>query len=297
MSPGRLTVAAVMLGTVVACGGDGSDTSRRPGSPPASADSTRATPSTTVQLDAIAVLGHSGATGTMSDPRDPSRDATENSWATGENPQVRSVYQRLAERYPAMRNHNFNLAVNGSTVDNIEYQLQRLLMEAAPLPDVVIVQTIDNDMRCDGTDPENYARFGSILERMLNLVRRDIPGVSLFLVSQWASVETWATWASGHPDTLDENAGTGPCDVFTADAEVREAGVRSMQGIVDGYWAQVENVCAELPDCYTDGGAMQRMTITDRDVAPDLNHLSVEGHAKMAAIAWKALPTEIKRRR
>ena len=245
-------------------------------------------------MDAIAVLGHSAATGTMSDPKDPSRDATENSWATGENPHVRSVYQRLVERYPAMRNHNFNLAVNGSTVDNIEHQLQRLLIEAAPLPDIVIVQTIDNDMHCDGTDPENYARFGSILKRMLNLVRREIPGVSIFLVSMWASVETWARWASGHPDKLTENSGTGPCHVFTHDGEVRQAGVRSMQGIVDGYWAQVENVCAKLPDCYTDGGAMQRMTITDRDVAPDLNHLSVDGHAKMAAIAWKAFPTEIK---
>ena len=101
MSLGQLTVAVVMLGTLVACGSDGSDTSRHPGSPPASANSTRDV-ATTAQMDAIAVLGHSGATGTMSDPQDPSRDATENSWATGENPHVRSVYQRLVERYPAI---------------------------------------------------------------------------------------------------------------------------------------------------------------------------------------------------
>jgi hypothetical protein len=88
-----------------------------------------------------------------------------------------------------MRGHNYNFAVNGTTVDNIEFQLQRLLGGADPLPDVLIVQTIDNDMRCDGTDPENW---------------------------------------------------------------------------------------------------------TDRDVAADLNHLPIEGHAKMAAIAWKAFPADIK---
>jgi hypothetical protein len=55
-------------------------------------------------------------------------------------------------------------------------------------------------------------------------------------------------------------------------------------------------VCAALPDCYTDGAAMQTMRVTDRDVAADLNHLSIEGHTKMAAIAWKAFPADIKER-
>ena len=193
-----------------------------------------------------------------------------------------------------MQGHNYNFAVNGSTVDNIELQLQTLLTEADPLPDVVIVQTIDNDMRCDGTDPENYAAFGSSLEHALRLVQNKVPGASLFLVSQWATVQTWSVWASHHREQVISNSGNGPCDVFTPDGRVRRAGVRSMQSIVDSYWAQVEKVCAALPDCYTDGGAMQSMKVTDRDVAADLNHLAIEGHAKMAAIAWKAFPTDIK---
>jgi lysophospholipase L1-like esterase len=209
---------------------------------------------------------------------------------------VDSIYQRLAQQHPAMRGHNYNFAVNGSTVDNIEFQLQKLLREADPLPDVVIVQTIDNDMRCDGTDPENYAVFGSTLDWMLRLIQKKVPGAALFLVSQWATVETWATWASRHPEQVADNSGNGPCDVFTSDGTVRQARVRSMQSIVDGYWAQVEKVCAALPDCYTDGAAMQAMTVTDRDVAADLNHLSITGHAKMAAIAWKAFPAAIKGR-
>jgi lysophospholipase L1-like esterase len=194
-----------------------------------------------------------------------------------------------------MRGHNYNVAVDGSTVDNLESQLQQLLEIADPLPDVVIVQTIDNDIRCDGTDADNVAAFGATLDRMLTMVREKVPGVS-FLVSQWATVHTYATWAKIQPAVVAENSGTGPCDFFTPDGELRPAGVRSLQGIVDDYWGAVEKVCAALPDCWTDGAAMQKMTVTTQDLARDVNHLSTKGHTKMAAIAWQAFPDEIKDR-
>ena len=296
-------VAVLLLGTVVVACGGGTEpgASAQPGG---SAHSDRSgqgagssvPPRATARLDSIAVMGHSGATGTLTDPDDPTRDATENSWATGENPRVRSIYLRLAETHPAMRGHNYNVAVNGSTADALESQLSRLLEVADPLPDVVIVQTIDNDIRCDGTDADNVAALGAVLRRTFELVREKIPGVSLFLVSQWATVQTYATWAESQPAVVAENSGTGPCDFFTPGGELRPAGVRSLQGIVDGYWAAVEDVCAALPDCWTDGAAMQEMTVTTRDLARDFNHLSVEGHAKMARLAWQAFPDEIKER-
>ena len=92
------------------------------------------------------------------------------------------------------------------------------------------------------------------------------------------------------------NAGTGPCQVFDADGDPRPAGVRSMQRIVDAYWAEVESVCAAHPGCFTDGGALQSFVPTDEDVALDFNHLSIAGHRKYAEIAWKAFPDEIKKR-
>ena len=307
MHPGHrlatpLLVTLVTLVTLVACGsGETPDVGAAPADGTSSAHSSTGsgdgvTPRATPQLDSIAVMGHSGATGTLTDPDDPTRDATENSWATGDNPRVRSIYLRLAETHPAMRGHAYNVAVDGSTVDNLESQLQRLLEVADPLPDVVIVQTIDNDIRCDGTDADNVARFGAEFARMLELVRGKVPDVSFFLVSQWATVQTYATWAQSQPAVVAENSGTGPCDFFTPEGELRPAGVRSLQGIVDGYWGAVEKVCAATPDCWTDGAAMQQMTITTRDLARDFNHLSVEGHAKMARLAWQAFPDEIKGR-
>jgi hypothetical protein len=255
------------------------------------------TPVITERLDSIAVLGHSWATGTLTDPSDYRREARENSWATGDNPQVRSLYLRLLQSHPALEGHNYNEAVGGTGVDNLQSQFDYLLDEADPLPDLVIIQTIDNDMRCDGSDADNYGPYGATLDHALTRIEEKIPGVQFFIVSQPITVKRWSGWAVHHPPLVKDYTGTGPCDVFDQDGRTRTAGVRSMQQIVDSYWKQIERVCATHPQCFTDGRAEQRkFLVTDSDMAVDLNHPSLAGHRKFAAIAWQALPDEIKRR-
>jgi hypothetical protein len=66
--------------------------------------------------DSIVALGHSGVTGYDSDPSRPEADATANSWITGTNPAVDSLYQRILARNPRINGHNTNLGqgwVNG----------------------------------------------------------------------------------------------------------------------------------------------------------------------------------------
>jgi hypothetical protein len=296
--PARAALAAVAVAALVAgCTaepraepGAGSPTGTSSPSRPAEARE----PVLTENFDSIAVLGHSGATGTLTDPTDYRRDARENSWATGENPEVRSLYLRLLETHPALQGHNYNEAVGGTGVDNLLPQFDYLLDEADPLPDLVIIQTIDNDMRCDGSDPDNYASYAATLDQTLTRIEQRIPGVQFFIVSQSITVKRWTAWAAHHRPLVRANSGTGPCDVFDESGRPRPAGMRSMQRIVDSYWQRIETVCAAHPECYTDGAAEQRtFRITDRDVAIDLNHPSVAGHRKFAAIAWQALPEEI----
>jgi hypothetical protein len=249
----------------------------------------------TAALDSVAVLGHSGATGTLTDPNNLQRDATENSWATGDNPQVQSIYIRLLATHPALKGHNYNSAVNGSGVESLPEQIDQVLRTAEVLPDLVMVQTIDNDMRCDGTDPENYQPFGVMLDQALSKIDATMPGARIFLLSQWSTVDTWTRWAQHVPSQVQNNSGSGPCDVFDPQGRPRPAGISSMQRIVDAYWHQVEQVCARHQTCATDGGAEQREFVpTDVDVAADMNHLSTRGHAKYAAIAWKVLPRAVK---
>lgn len=262
-----------------------------------SSTSTTAAAVSTRRLDSIAVLGHSGATGTMSDPEDPLRDAHENSWATGDNPRVDSIYRRLLEDHPELEGHNYNHARNGTAVDDLKFQFENLLTEADPLPDVILIQTIDNDMRCDGSDPDNYRPYGRTLDQTLALMEKTIPNVQFLIVGPWATVEAWTAWASRHEEHVLVNSGTGPCDVFDAKGNPRPAGMRSLQEIVDSYWAQVEKVCAAHRGCFTDGRAVETEFVpNDRDLSADLNHLSIAGHAKYASIVWRAFPSEIKQR-
>ena len=55
--------------------------------------------------DSITVLGHSGSTGENSDPDQPGVEVRENSWATGTNPEVDSLYLRILEHNPAIEGH------------------------------------------------------------------------------------------------------------------------------------------------------------------------------------------------
>lgn len=247
------------------------------------------------RLDSIAVIGHSGATGIRADPADPKRSASEFSWATGESPEVDSIYRRLLADHPALEGNNVNLAVNGAKVDGLEGQLDRLL-EVKPTPDVVLVQILDNDMRCDGTDPANYGPFGKTLTRVLDRLVEEIPDVQVFFVSPWANADLWTDWVAGHADKRRRNSGTGPCAVFDARGRRRPEGVRSQQEIIDSYRAEISAACSKHPGCFTDDGAELSFVPTDADVASDLSHLSVAGHHKYAEIAWQALPDEIRDR-
>ena len=280
---GCVAAALVLAG----CGGSG------PARPDATAGQHHgATPA----LDSIVVLGHSGTTGYNSDPAQPGEDAPANSWATGTNPAVESIYRRLLATHPALEGHTTSLGQDGSTVHELAGQVDSMLA-LDPLPDLVIIQTIDNDMQCDGTDAANEQAFGKTLGDVLTDINKRDPGAQIFLVDQWGSVATYTRATQHQSAAVSAASGQGPCDTFTADGKVRPAGIASEQRIVDGYYAQVEKVCAAHRSCWTDRAALQRMPLETADLTPDFNHLSVAGQHAMAAAAWDALPAEIKDRK
>ena len=109
--------------------------------------------------NSIVAIGHSGLTGYDSDrPRDPAR-WRHNSWATGDNPAVNSVYSRVLAKNPAVEGNNFNLAINGSNVASLLLQARKAV-SLKPTPELFLVQSVDNDVACDGTDPRRYKPFG-----------------------------------------------------------------------------------------------------------------------------------------
>ena len=97
----------------------------------------------------MVVLAHSGATGYDSDPRQPRTDIKANSWATGTNRAVNSVYLRILAKNPRIKGHNVNLAEDGATVVELLQQAKRAVT-LKPKPELVLVQIMDNDIRLSG---------------------------------------------------------------------------------------------------------------------------------------------------
>jgi len=263
--------------------------SRSPSDSPSGSASPSPVPTSSRYPNAIVVLGHWGTTGFNSDPSAQGTDATQNSWATGDNPAVNSVYTRLLALNPAVRGHSSNFGVDGTDIDDLGSQVDQALA-LTPLPDLFMIQEVDNDMQCDGTDPDNYPHFGQTLSDLLTTITATAPNATILLVSSPpGTVRNYGTVVATLPGPKAGNTGTGPCDMFSPEGDAVPAAWRYQAQIIRHYQAQLETVCSRFPTCRYDGGALYRMTITAEDLAPDGMHLSVSGHRKQAALEWRVL--------
>lgn len=289
------TILALLAGILTAC----SSSSTPPASPAAKqspspsvtvspSPSATVTPSTKYP-NAIVAMGHSGTTGANSDPQAPGTDVQNNSWATGENPDVNSIYSRLLALNPAVRGHDTHLGVDGSNVDALSAQIDQAL-QLTPLPDLFMIQEVDNDMRCDGTDADNYAAFARTLSADLAAILAKAPHATILLVSSPpGTVDNYGRVVSRIAAGKAANTGTGPCDLFDSAGKPVRSHWRYQDEVIRHYQAQLAAVCKRFPSCRYDGGALYRMRIEAADLAYDAQHLSVSGHRKQAALEWKVL--------
>ena len=145
--------------------------------------------------NSMVVIGDSAAIGKNSDPSRPGAVVRANSWATGTNPAVNSLYRRMLAHNAAIRGHNFNLAEPGGTVTMMAQEAQRAL-RLNPRPDLFVTQVMDNDLVC----PAAAADLGAFRARFvsaLNVISKGAPSASLFVVSQFGS--PGAICACTHP--------------------------------------------------------------------------------------------------
>ena len=73
-----------------------------------------------------------------------------------------------------MRRHDTNVAVAGTGVDGPAGQAGQALA-ATPLPELFVIQSVDNDIRCDGSDSDNYAAFAATLTDVLKKLTTGAP--------------------------------------------------------------------------------------------------------------------------
>jgi len=282
-------VVAVSMGACSASTGGGTTASPAGTVSPAPSNSVSAAPASDKYPNAVVVLGHSGTTGYNSDPAAPGKDAKQNSWATGDNPAVQSIYDRLLALNPAVAGHKTNLGVDGSSVNALGDQVDQAL-HLDPVPDLFMIQVVDADLQCDGTDKDNYGRFAKTLGAQLTRITKAAPNAKILLVSSPpGTVQNYGEVVANLPVAKAKNTGTGPCDLFSPSGKAVPAHWQYQETVISAYQAKLREVCRRFPTCVYDGGALYAMKITADDLAPDGEHLSVAGLTRQAALEWKIL--------
>lgn len=274
---GSLLVAAGIL--LVACGGG--ETRPASSSTPAASQSPY-----TGYPNSIVAIGHSLVTGYNSDPLRPTETIRSNSWATGTNPAVDSLYLKILAKNPAIKDRAVNLAKNGALVSEI----QRQAVSAAgldPKPDLAVIMIGNLDLVCPETTESKDAFLTSFVAA-LDTLAKGATATRIFVVSFWGSADHYADAL-----TREERAsigGTGPCKYLDSEGRVVERKLTVYEDSVHALEAQLESGCKRYSLCRYDGGAFGSVMDERAFYAPhDVGHFSVAGNAKAAAVAWDAL--------
>lgn len=247
-------------------------------------------------------------------PTGPALDCPKNSWATGTNPLVDSVRERLDASFPGPI-VAFNDAVSGARAVNLLAQAQ---VAAGQSPAFVLIEIGANDA-CAST-PTATATFRSQVKAALEALVAANPKVYIQIMSIPDINELLALFTN----PPDQNALTrwslfnvcqgllaNPLSTEQVDEERRAA----FHAQVIAYNEALAEVCAEFKRCRWDGYAVFESSFTTADVATVVNtsgldvppfnaipifgpgnvnstadyfHPSLQGQARLAEAAWSA---------
>jgi hypothetical protein len=244
-------------------------------------------PSATHPVGIIAI-GHSGLTGEgTSGGHLP---APRNSWATGVAANVNSVYERLVAVRPETLDHVANAAHGGALAQALPGQAMTAL-RAVPYPALVIISTIDNDIRCDGGDAGHVPEFGGVVAQALDEITAASPNSKILIVGQLGrpSASFIEQLVAAHPEVKASLTGSGICDFFDVNGNLSQQNFDTLTSIIDGYEAEEARDCAAVPNCSTDGGLRAAYQDKIQNFSSDWAHLNIEGQAAEAELIWPAV--------
>jgi lysophospholipase L1-like esterase len=225
-------------------------------------------------------------------PTGPSLDCPQNSWATGTNPTVDSVRDRLDAISPQPLTA-YNDAVSGARAINLLSQAQTA---AAQDPDLVLIEIGANDA-C-ATTPTPTATFREQIREAFELLVSANKQVYIQLMSI-PDINNLRTIFTEPPDPnalarweafqVCQGLLARPLSTDPADEARREA----FRAQVVAYNEALAEVCAEFKRCIWDDYAVFGSGFTTADVATVANtptadyfHPSASGQARLAEAAW-----------
>ncbi len=158
-------------------------------------------------------------------------------------------------------------------------------LAAVPVPLLAIVQTLDNDIRCDGS---NIAAVGQHLAEGLTVIHDASPNTQIIVVGQLGrpSADYITALVAFDPRTKADLTWDDDCSFYDADGKIRLSGIQKLSDVVDAYEVETAQVCATVPNCSTDGGVRRTWKDKIEYFSPDHAHLNVTGQAAEALQMW-----------
>ena len=290
---GTLAIAAVLVGACapaaeVGPGGAsatpivGASPSVAPSQPPATATTSPIPSGDLAHPVGIIAIGHSGLTGEGAGAT--SQPVQADSWATGTDPDVDSVYMRMLAALPETARHVANTAAGGAPASALSIQARAALADV-PAPALAIVQTVDNDILCDAS---NVADVGASVADALALIHGASPNTRILVVGQLGrpSVSYIKDLVAHDPAAKASLTWEDDCTFFDAGGRLQEAGFAKLTSAIDAYEAETARVCATVPNCVTDGGVRRAWTDRIELFSADYAHLNKQGQAAEAEQIW-----------
>ncbi|MCT2590272.1 SGNH/GDSL hydrolase family protein [Streptomyces sp. N2-109] len=214
-------------------------------------------------------------------------DCPEVSWATGVDPDIKSLARQLLER---PRKQSWNVAKTGAVMADLPAQMERA---AAHDPDMVTVMAGSNDA-CQPSAAEMtpVAEFRTDFEEALRTLRREQPKTQVY-VSSVPNLKR--LWSEGRKDRIRMQVWRlGICQSMLQDPNATgKAAVDRRQQVYDrvvAYNTVLEEVCAEDELCRYDGGAVFDYRFTGDELSSwDWFHPSKQGQRKLAELAYRQI--------
>ena len=232
--------------------------------------------------DSVAAIGHSAMTGEGTEPGQPEVKA--NSWATGTNPQVNSIYQRILRAHPRIEGHAVNLGRGGADVRSLAEQAQRLILER-PQPQLVLIATLDADISCPA-DKSDFDTYEQDLGAVLHDLSVKMPASRFFITTQISTPSHDAeVFSQGERASV---GGTGPCAFLDTQGRIVPEELEQLEGAIAGYKSAATAACAQTARCNTDQSG-RGWRIRRADYSDDLNHLNLNGQGRWADHIWGLL--------
>jgi len=246
----------------------------------------------TVYPDSMAATGASATTAFNTCPT-PFTSCPANSWSTGTEAAVESIYLRIAAVHPAILGHAYNDAIGGRKMAGLQAQVEVAAEQRAEL---VTVDMGSNDV-CTPSEETmtSVASFEASFNAALRALTTRRPSTAIAVLSipnvhrLWRILhENAAAVRAWDEHTICQSMLANATSTARADAARRE---RVLDRIVE-LNGVLASVCARYAHCRYDGGttfgyAFEAGEVTTRDYF----HPSIAGQATIARVAWE-LPWE-----